>query len=58
MKQTLLAFTYSDDFSDGVIDTEQQPDDQGESSDKTAEDDVECEDSDCAGYTVPEGNEP
>ena len=58
MKQTLLALTYSDDFSDGVNDTEQQPDDQGESSDKTADDYVQCEDADCAGNTVTEGNEP
>ena len=42
-----------------------QPDNQGESSDKTADDDVECEDSYCAGYArnvgravsiVPTGN--
>ena len=37
---------------------EQQPDNQGESSDKTADDDVECEDSYCAGYAVTEGDEP
>ena len=39
-------------------DAEQQPDNQGESSDKTADDDVECEDSYCAGYAVTEGDEP
>ena len=39
-------------------DAEQQPDDQGESSDKTADDDVERENSYCAGYAVTEGDEP
>lgn len=39
-------------------DAEQQPDNQGEPSDKTADDDVECEDSYCAGYAVTEGDEP
>ena len=58
MKQTLLALTYSDDFTDGVNDTEQQPDDQGESSDKTADDYVQCKDTDCARYAVTEGEEP
>ena len=39
-------------------DAEQQPNNQGESADKTADDDVECEDSYCAGYAVTEGDEP
>ena len=39
-------------------DAEQQPDDQGESSDKTADDDIECEDSYRAGYAITEGDEP
>ena len=39
----------SKDFPDGMYDTEQQPDDQGESSDKTAENDIECEHADRAG---------
>lgn len=39
---------YSDDFSDGVNDTEQKPDEQGESSDETTHDDIQDEDADCA----------
>ena len=35
---TPLSFTYSNDFSDGMYDTEQQPDEEGKSSDKTAYD--------------------
>ena len=35
---TPLSFTYSKDFSDGMYDTEQQPDEEGKSSDKTAYD--------------------
>ena len=33
-----LSFSYSNDFSDSVKDTEHQPDDQGKPSDKTADD--------------------
>ena len=44
----LRYFQYSDDFSDGMNETEQKPDDQGESSDETAHDDIQGEDADCA----------
>lgn len=44
----LRYFQYSDDFSDGVNDTEQKPDDQGKSSDETAHNDIQGEDADCA----------
>ena len=44
-------------------DTEQQPDDQGESSDKTAENDIECEHADRArdpksAWDEPEAHSP
>jgi len=54
----LSFFRYSDDFSDGMDDTEQQSSDQGESSDETANDDIECEDSYCARYAITEGDKP
>lgn len=44
----LRCFQYLDDFSDGVNDTEQKPDDQGKSSDETAHNDVQGEDANCA----------
>lgn len=40
MKQTLLVISCSDDFSDSMNNTEQKPDDQGKSSDKTADDNI------------------
>ena len=49
---------YSDDFSDGVNDTEQKPDDQGKSSDETADDNVKCEYADCCGNSKAEGDKP
>ena len=53
----------SKDFPDGMNDTEQQPDDQGESSDKTAENDIECEHADRArdpesAWDEPEAHSP
>lgn len=39
-------------------DAEQHYDNQGESSDKSADDDIKCEDPYRAGYTITEGNEP
>ena len=58
MKQTLLAFSYSDDFTDGMHDTEQKPGDQSKPANQTADDDVQCEDSDCAGDPIPVRHKP
>lgn len=39
-------------------DAEQHSNNQGKSSDKTADDDIKCEDPYCAGYATTEGDEP
>lgn len=58
MKQTLLAFRYSDDFSDRMDDAEQQPDDQCKPSDKATHNEIDSEDADCGGDPISEGDKP
>lgn len=58
MENETNPLSFLDDFLNCMNDTEQYPDDQGKSPNETSKDDVQGKYSNCAGYTVAEGDQP
>ena len=58
MENETNPLSFLDDFLNCMNDTEQYPDDQGKSPYETSKDDVQGKYSNCAGYTVTEGDQP